>query len=321
MTTATASAKHTELFESLWWCSHAAMQDSVDSRADMVELFPDNGSLGSRGLTTPEEVTTYNWVLYLARRRKKLGLPIAAVHHSRSLEGGNRRTRRAGSGADVELAVEVEPGRWVDLILQAKRLYESASGAGRYREWKASQILAMRRWARDHGSRTAGMLLYNADIAPFDRVGAMVRQGMCHTRQLQLVGDPAPPAGEHLASPLGITVVLFPSLPTKIPPTLNQDGLAADAVNDFAFPFECLQCSAGVSGHPISRLSAVARLPEPPGWAAELLGTGRSNVVEESPAPPDRPEYSLVLPFVPPAQSTLADSTGFPVDGPETYLR
>lgn len=301
------------MYESLWWCSHAAMRDSMESRADMVELFPDGGSIGSRGLTTPEEVTTYNWVRRLARRRRELGLPIVAVHHSRSLEGGNRRTGRSGSGADVEIAVQRESGRWVDLLLQAKRLYQSASGAGIYEGWKAGQVRTMRRWARDHGGRTAGMLLYNADIAPFDPVGTLVRQGMCHTRQLQFVDDPVPPPGDHLSSPLGITVVLFPTLPTNIPARLNRDGLAADLVNDDAFPFECLQCTGHGPRRAISKLMAVERLSEPPSWAATLLqseGLRDTEVLNVSQRSLDRPEYSLVIPFAPPGQVSP------PGDGP-----
>jgi hypothetical protein len=239
MTTIGPTTKQTQMFDSLWWCSHAAMRDSVESRAEMTELFPDGGTIRSRGLATPEEVTTYNWVRRLTQRRRSLDLPVAVVHHSRSLEGG--RPKRAGSGADLEIAVQLRSGRWIDLLLQAKRLYESASGTGVYQGWKASQIRAMRRWARTHGGRATGMLLYNADIPPFEPLNTFVSQGACHTRQMQLVRDSAPPSGDHLSSPLGLTVVLFPGLPTNLPARLNHDGLSADVVNRDAFPFECLQ--------------------------------------------------------------------------------
>jgi hypothetical protein len=111
----------------------------------------------------PEEVTTFNLVRRLAGRRSASGGFMIALH-SRPLEGGHTPSGRAPSGADLELAVEVAPGAWIDLALQAKKFKPDS---GKYDGWDPRQNRMLVQWAHKNGRRAAGMLLYNSSDPPF----------------------------------------------------------------------------------------------------------------------------------------------------------
>lgn len=154
------------LHELLWDVSFHAMKDIVT----MDELVKTRGTnLAVTPTPMDEEISTINLVRRLALLGRRLG--VTAVLHSRSLEGKYTQAvpgqRTAPSGADLELNVEIAPGRWLDLLLQAKRLYPRRSVPARYNGWDQQQSAALVAWARTHGSRVPGMLLYNGLSQPF----------------------------------------------------------------------------------------------------------------------------------------------------------
>lgn len=146
-------------FEEFWWASAMARMDTRDSQAHVLT----RGIHGVTRTVPPEEVTTFNLVRRLAyQRHRKGGVSIAL--HSRPLEGGNIILGRPPSGADLELAVEVHPGKWLDISLQAKK-FNPASG--KYDGWNPAQNGHLMSWAASKGRRSTGVLLYNTSDAPF----------------------------------------------------------------------------------------------------------------------------------------------------------
>jgi hypothetical protein len=136
------------LFDVFWWVSAMSRVDTRDTQA-YVQI---RGVPGISRAVPPEVATTFNLVRRLAGRRHiTSGLTIAL--HSGPLEGGDKRTGRAASGADLELAVEVAFNVWIDLTLQAKRFNP---GTGKYDEWKPSQNKALIDWVRLNGRRGGG---------------------------------------------------------------------------------------------------------------------------------------------------------------------
>lgn len=226
------------MYDVFWWCSALAGMDTRDTRAGIRERYPLAGTAAIRSMLPPEEVTTFNFVRRLVVQQKLHGGQAVATLHSRTLEGG-LRGRRAPSGADLELAVEVTPGKWVDLLLQAKRIYESSNGPGVYDGWKSSQIRDLRKWASGDG-RTPGMLLYNAEIPPFGGLQTDIALGGCCKGTLTCYGSRWPPTGmtKH-GSPLAVTLVTFPDFPARLPRKLQGEKRTADIVNQFASPIEC----------------------------------------------------------------------------------
>lgn len=256
------------MFDVFWWCSAIARLDMRDSSDGIAERTP---YALRRGVSVPEEVTTFNFVRQLASYRRRHGQPVAAALHSRALEGG-RRGMRPPSGADLELAIETYPGEWVDLLLQAKRLYLS----GRYEQWKNAQVEDLRRWAATHGGRTPAMLLYNAQFPPFGAPGTRVVLGGCCSSPVQRHGWKWPrwwcPDGR---SPATFTLAILPSTGT-LPAEFATDGLDAAVVNSIAMPLECIFCTEHELG-----LTSRPGWPPPlpirdtrPEWASELLEAG-----------------------------------------------
>src|SRR5262249_25847945 len=148
------------------------------------------------------------------------------------------------SGADLEIAIEVTPGTWIDLLLQAKRIFEHTAGSGGvYDGWKADQINKLRYWAAHNGDRTPGMLLYNAEIPPFGPPRHYVKLGGCDMNLLRCHGwrwpQWAPPDDR---SPLGITLIILPKHGTPLVPALSGDALPANVANQYASPLECIFC-------------------------------------------------------------------------------
>jgi hypothetical protein len=297
-----------DMYDFFWWASAMARMDTRDSLAGVHEL---SVHLAHRLVAPPEEVTTFNLMRRLASTHARRGGSFAASLHSRSLEGGDRRRRILPSGADLQLAVEVSPGRWAHLVLQAKKL-DAATGT--YRQWKRWQVDALRLWASTHGGPVPGMLLYNTATTPFTPPGSggTVVQGACCSSPLVCHGWRWPKwALPDRRSPLAITLCLFPTGVGTLPASLSGDGPSASAVNPHAMPLECIFCPRATR--------ALHLASAPPSWAEDLLdrrpdadwpnaGTSVDVVADDQPDDVDEPEitaeswtprYSLVLDFVP----------------------
>jgi len=153
--------------ELLWNVSSLAMLNTRQAREHVLEL---DVNLIPRGARQPEETTTSNLLRHLGYLGQNLG--VSAIQHTRSLEGGYKTkpkakakaksTVRIPSGADLELSIEISPGRWLNLLLQAKALKPS----GKYSAWKPAQNSNLIKWARGH-NLVPGMLLYNDVVPPF----------------------------------------------------------------------------------------------------------------------------------------------------------
>lgn len=136
--------------ELLWNVSYQAVLETMLTRRHVVER---HSNLSVKPATEHEETTT----------RQNVG--VLAVQHTRTLEGGLARNGRqvvVPGGADLEVAIEVRPGRWLDLLLQAKALKPS----GTYPGWSPQQNQKLIAWATGH-HRVPGMMLYNDLTPPF----------------------------------------------------------------------------------------------------------------------------------------------------------
>jgi hypothetical protein len=164
----------------LWEVSRQTIIDRDNTRKSVIVR-------SRKGTGTPylpaqlqEETSTENLARYFAVpgaapisidwASSVLGGMYKVALHSRGLEAWNNGRR--GSGADLELAVEVERGQWVDLVLQVKRL-DVDSKAPKYAGWnkstnngRSNQNADLILWAKREG-RTPGMMLYNSLVPPF----------------------------------------------------------------------------------------------------------------------------------------------------------
>lgn len=219
------------LFEVFWWSSALSRMDTRDAQANVWTRH----ITGLAPSVPPEEVTTFNLVRRLVDRRAHSG-GLALALHSRPLEGGNRRTGRRASGADLELAVEVAPHHWVDIVLQAKR-FDPRTGT--YRGWSRVQNSNLITWAKAHGRRQAAMLLYNTADPPFTSppgrsalFNGCCSTTICHGWRWPTWGLPDG------RSPLAASLV----------PDITNPAVAGLAnptparVASVAMPFECIFC-------------------------------------------------------------------------------
>ncbi|WP_104524063.1 hypothetical protein [Blastococcus atacamensis] len=292
------------MYDYFWWASAMARMDTRDSLAGVHEI---GVHLAHRLVAPPEEVTTFNLVRRLASSHTRRGGSFAAALHSRRLEGGDRSRGILPSGADLQLAVEVSPGQWAHLVLQAKKL---DAGTGRYKSWERWQVDALRRWASTHGAPVPGMLLYNSATPPFTSPGSgtAVALGACCSSPLTCHGWSWPTwTLPDRRSPLAVTLCLFPPDPAALPAALSGDGPSAVTVNPHAMPLECIFCRGSTL--------ASGWTPAPPTWAVDLLARrpdpdqlDAGTLVDTPPDDPSdqtditaeswTPRYSLVLDFV-----------------------
>lgn len=305
------------MFDVFWWCSAMARMDTRDTRSDLRERYPSGGTTFVRSILPPEEATTFNLVRRLATQQRRHGGGAIVTLHSRALEGGLAR-RRPPSGADIELAVEITPGNWIDLLLQAKRIFEPQPGqVGVYESWKLSQINALRRWAARNGDRTPGMLLYNAEVPPFVPPGYSVDLGGCCMSPVRCHGWRWPRwNAPDSRSPVAITLLILPNYPSKLPGALSANSVPADIVNQYASPLECIFCpgrligAAGTHGYgPAPVVSVIKPKGQVPQWAAELLRAVQERDNTEETHLPSGTQmsrndnrwdacYSIILPYV-----------------------
>lgn len=267
------------IFEEFWWASALSRLDTRDAQSDVWV----RGVHYPFRTVPPEDVTTFNLVRRLAgRRRVAGGLSIAL--HSRPLEGGNTATGRLPSGADLELAVEVAPGVWVDFVLQAKK-FNPASG--KYDGWDSAQNAHLVNWSRKSGRRGAGMLLYNSGDTPFTPPGQeslmfnlCCSKTWCHGWKWPRWGGPDG------RSPLAISLIVDISDPRIS--GLN-DPKPSD-IADMALPWECLFCPDA------QRLALTSVVGGQPDWAGLLLRLPDDEDTDAiADVNPQNARYSLVL--------------------------
>lgn len=294
------------MFGYFWWTSAMARMDTRDSLAGIREL-----GVGGRfrRVAPPEEVTTFNLVRRLAHWHARRGGTVVALH-SRPLEGG-RVGIRAPSGADLQMAVEVAPGQWLDLMLQAKRLDPTT---GRYLEWNSTQLHNLRLWAASHGGRTPGVLLYNSPTPPFGPPGTVTTQGACCSSPIRCHGWHWPTWSlPDNRSPLAVTLVPLPAGSASLPSghLASATAPSADAVNQAAMPLECVFCPSG----PL----VVERRGATPGWALPLLEKATEadpeyrQSVDDEPADvedPSAPTFSIGLDYVDDEDPSFRDQSG-----------
>lgn len=243
------------MFEEFWWAAAMSRMDTRDAQQGVWT----RGVYGtSRCAVPPEEVTTFNLVRRLAGRRlDSEGFSVAL--HSRPLEGGRSASGRVGSGADLELAVEVAPNLWIDIALQAKKFDPNS---GRYSGWDPGQNQRLLSWAAANGRKGAGMILYNPSGAPFTRPGyssslfrACCSATVCHGWRWPRWQFPDG------RSPLAVSLALDvgdPSISGLANPTPAQ-------VADIALPWECLFCPN------IHALKALPATRERPRWVEDVM--------------------------------------------------
>jgi hypothetical protein len=305
------------LYDVFWWCSAMARMDTRDTRSDLRERYPSRGMTFTRPMLPPEEATTFNLVRRLATQQRLHGGVGVVSLHSKALEGG-LAGRRPPSGADIELAVEVTPGNWIDLLLQAKRIYEPHRGSnGSYKGWKDGQVRALRRWAARNGDRTPGVLLYNAQVPPFVAPGHYVALRGCGMSPIQCHGWRWPKWNPpDRRSPTAVTLLILPAYGSRMPRSLSRDSISANIVNRYASPLECIFCPGrltetnetcgGKTGYPICAIKPKNQIPQ---WAATLLATVEDQAEGEEaqlisgvrPSPDDdrwNAQYSIVLPYI-----------------------
>lgn len=299
------------MYDVFWWAAALSRMDTRDAMAGVSELAP--GSV-TRRVAPPEEVTTFNLVRRLASAHRRHGGTSVVALHSRSLEGGHAPSGRRGSGADLQMAVEVAPGQWMDLVLQAKK---QDPARGDYPRWERGQIDDLRSWALRHGNRLPGLLLYNTDAAPFcaPGPGTAVHLGRCCSTPNQCHGHEWPSWRlPDRRSSTAVTLCLLPPLPAPLDPAISGDRPPIADINDRAMPWECLFCPTLRPGLTLS--------PTPPAWAAELrerAAQGDTQDADQDLGDADDsqdlrvwsddwvPTYSLVLEHVPQQLSERAE--------------
>lgn len=247
-----------------WRASALSRIDTRDALLNIYSRRVPKGQSSTGSLETdvpPEEVTTFNLVRRLVKSRAAAGGRAIALH-SRPLEGGGSKSGRKPSGCDLELAVEVRLGRWVDLALQAKKFLPRT---GTYRGWSPVQNTNLIQWATSNGNRTPGMLLYNAELPPFGSPGSTTRVlGACCTQPKKIDGSTSPRRAWSLPdcrTPMDVSLVLDQNSMRgmKDPSPKRLAGVA--------FPLECIFCPRGpvvCSGVPVVKANA-------PSWALTLL--------------------------------------------------
>lgn len=252
-----------EIHSVLWDVSSDALRDATDMRALVKER---DSSLALRDAQMPEEATTIN----LARR---IALAFSGdqrdratvVLHTRGLEGGNNKQNQK-SKADLELCIEVAPGKYCDLVLQAKRLAVTTSGYAEYKGWDKANNQQLINWAKTMG-QTPGMILYNEEVDPyFPRLPWL--HLICHNvkgqskqvyypewrignygRTARLRGA-AHPRGPRTPDP----TTLYPGSPAGILICLNQGCMTTlsnpdpDTVWPYSFPWEHLMHNKDCTG-------------------------------------------------------------------------
>jgi hypothetical protein len=267
------------VYDVFWWCSAMARMDTRDTRSDLGDRYPSGGATFIRSMLPPEEATTFAFVRRLATQYRKRGGAGVVSLHSRALEGG-RAGKWPPSGADIEMAVEVAPGTWIDLLLQAKRIFEPRTGQDSvYADWTVTQIRNLCHWAKHNGDRTPGMLLYNAEFSPFVPPSYDVTLDGCGRSPVRCHGWRWPTwEPPDRRSPTAITLIALPSDPSEWPAPLSVEPMPAYLANQYASPLECIFCPGrlanasqtcgGRTGPPVSMIKPKNQIP---GWAATLL--------------------------------------------------
>lgn len=216
---------------------------------------------GKAGFSPREETLTENILIQLS------SLAPAQVRVRKTTGFEESRT-----GSDFALALEVEPGRWLNLVVQAKKL----SRSGMYTEFRKAEA----RQQADHllaeaalvGALPAYVFFNGSELAP---LGAILGMGGC--RRNPLVRQPSgPPWVSNRQTPAGCTIVhaerVEEMLAQRPRPTHPQD------FSRTASPWECLLCPFGDGGggfpdvlSGLNEGAGVTWLGAPPDWARSLI--------------------------------------------------
>ncbi len=267
-------------YKDFWWASALSRMDTRDAISNIQTRSVPTKQHPTGELVTgvpPEEVTTFNLIRRLVDRRTAAGGRAMALH-SRPLEGGDTSKGRPPSGADLEIAVEVTRGRWVDFALQAKKFHPPS---GTYRGWNPTQNTHLITWSATNDNRTPGMLLYNIEGPPFAHLqGLSPLFGGCCQPDKKCHGWKWPGSRGHEWSlpdertPMAVSLVLDQNLMTTLTNPTPTD------LQEVAFPLECIFC-------PKRKLTTRSQTP---GWAAALLEPSQPTddvPLEPSSAPED----------------------------------
>lgn len=272
-----------EIHSVLWDVSSDALRDATDMRSLVKER---DSSLALRDAQMPEEATTINLarriaLAFSADQRKR----ATVVLHTRGLEGGNNKQKQK-SKADLELCIEVAPGKYCDLVLQAKRLAVNTSGCPEYKGWDPANNQQLIKWAQTSG-QTPGMILYNEELDPFfpwlPDLGILCKRAVGHSNQVYYPEwksgnygrtakrrGPAHPRGPRTPNPH----TLYPGSPAGILICLNQGYMTGIKdpcpcmVWDKSFPWEHLMHNKNCTGFSYGSSPS----PQHPGGAAPTAG-------------------------------------------------
>ncbi|QQU99973.1 hypothetical protein I6I64_00015 [Corynebacterium amycolatum] len=258
-----------------FWNASADAYSDIQTSLDFV--YTRNTKLQLEKSLPPEEYLTYNLIRRLAESHAQIGGAAVALHN-RALEGGNKSSRRPPSGCDIEMAIEVAPGKWLDLALQAKKYSPATSN---YKGWSKVQNGNLIRWANKNGGRTPGMLLYNSTDSPFCKVG----------RKTNIFGGCSVPTSKECTGdkklPLCLNNVVrsnnIPPYPQDSPMAIgisldqtmmkNKEDAAPVNIQKSLLPIECLFC-----GNWQGRSAALLK-SRTPIWADELIEMASGRVV------------------------------------------
>ncbi|MCS5506767.1 hypothetical protein [Curtobacterium flaccumfaciens] len=296
------------LQELLWNVSMMARRGSQQTRAHVLQRDTKNRLVPA---AQPEETTTNNLVRHLGFYGRNLG--VRALLHTRSLEGGwtsKGTVKRKPSGADLELAIEVSPGTWFDLLLQAKA-YKPRQAT--YDHWSPTQNNHLINWAK-RDNRVPGMLLYNDLMQPFVNRAVEPMDFRCSVfgacKSIQRVQVQQWNTTKHCKGP--------EATPVGISMCLDQKQMLAPPVKLAAMRSSHFQLEhllhmdehmdpIDSGGGTLAKLSR----PSPPGWAVDLLNepSGDSSYSDVADAGGDESRRSqgtftartsIVIPFTTP---------------------
>lgn len=167
----------------LWSLSAAIRQDLVRA-TQVTEFGVRKGGLTRRPGCAAEESTTTR-LAGLVSQAAVAGKDVTVSTHSKYLEGTgvSGLSGLVSSGADLEIAVQLDVNMWMTFLCQAKRLRPD----GRYTGVKQQQLGDLAAWARTYGQVPA-LLLYNGPFGAFAACG----QGPRLPAPLKFFGSPDP---------------------------------------------------------------------------------------------------------------------------------
>ena len=251
------------------------------------EMYVRNGRIGVREvLAPPEETTTFNAVVALARRLAQQSSKASVLLHSKYLEGTGT-ARRGPSKADLQIAVEIQSNRWFDFAIQAKRFFPDPKT---YDEWNSNDNLQLYNWTRKRPRLTIpALILYNTATDPFPtthgRHTDLFQGCQCYSIRT-LASNIGFWTGHRVANPGGWSPLAI-SMVLDIYTMLTLDKPCPADIADVAFPWECLLCPHNPHFSPPPGPTG----PGGPGGNAGPAGVGGPGGNAGPPGPPPLTRY------------------------------